>query len=119
CAGPPRACVAGLAFYPEAHLQSFDIQVGFRQQPLQATVLRLELLQTLGVFGLHAAVLDPPLIEARRAEAMLAPQLGNRHAAFGLLQEGNDLFSGESTLAHVRPLWVTDFTQECVVRLNG
>jgi hypothetical protein len=54
-----------------------------------------------------------------RAEAMLPRELRHGHAGFGLLDEPDDLFGGEATLAHVRPLWVTDFTQECVVRLNG
>src|SRR3546814_18741382 len=53
CAGPPRDCVAGLAFYPEADLQSLDVQVCLGQQPLEPGVLGLQLLQPLGVFGVQ------------------------------------------------------------------
>ncbi len=73
-------------------------------------VLGLELLQALGVLGFHAAVLGSPGVEAGRAEAVLSAQLRYRHAGFGLLEKANDLFRGEATLAHVRPLLVTDST---------
>lgn len=32
------------------------------------------------------------------------------HAGLGLLDESDDLFGGEATIAHVRPLGLTDFT---------
>src|SRR3546814_10393136 len=67
CAGPPRDCVAGLAFYPEADLQSLDVQVCLGQQPLEPGVLGLQLLQPLGVFGVHAAILGPPAVEDRKS----------------------------------------------------
>jgi choline dehydrogenase-like flavoprotein len=41
---------------------------------------------------------------------MLPAQLGDRHARVGLLDEPDDLLGGESTLLHVRPLGLTDFT---------
>ena len=46
------------------------------------------------------------LVEAGRAEPVLPCQLGDRHAAFSLLDEPDDLFGSESALAHVRPLQV-------------
>src|SRR5690606_10378696 len=110
CPGLPRACVAGLAFYPEADLQRLDIQMGVGQQPLEPAVLGLELLQALGVLGLRAAVLGPPGVEAGGTEAVLATQFRHRHAGLGLLDESDDLLGCEATLAHVRLLGLTDFT---------
>lgn len=49
---------------------------------------------------------------------MLAAQFGHRHAGIGLLDEPDDLLGAESTILHVRPLGVTDFTQLRVVRLS-
>jgi hypothetical protein len=100
----------GASVYPEADLQRLDVQVRFGQQALESRVLRLELLQALGVLRLHPAVLRAPGIEAGRTEAVLPAQLRYRHAGFGLLDEADDLFRGEATLAHARPLRVTDST---------
>src|SRR5690606_33016533 len=83
---------------------------GVGQQPLEPAVLGLELLQALGVLGLHAAVLGPPGVEAGGTEAVLATQFRHRHAGLGLLDESDDLLGCEATLAHVRPLGLTDFT---------
>lgn len=93
-------------FYPEADLQRLDVQVRFGQQLLKPAVLGFQRLQALRVGGLHAAVLRPPLVEGRVAEAVLAAQLGDHHPRFGLLEKPDDLLGGESALAHVRPLWV-------------
>jgi hypothetical protein len=41
---------------------------------------------------------------------MLPAQFGDRHARVGLFDEPDDLLGGESTLLHVRPLGLTDFT---------
>jgi hypothetical protein len=41
---------------------------------------------------------------------VLSAQLGDRHAGIGLLDEDDDLLGGESTLLHVRPLGLPDFT---------
>jgi hypothetical protein len=87
------------------------------QQPLPTAVLQLQLLQALGVFRLHAAVLGAPGVKAGRTEAVLPAQLRHRHAGLGLLKKANDLFRGEAPLAHVRPLGLTDFTQESLVWL--
>src|SRR5690554_2747307 len=84
--------------------------MGVGQQPLEPAVLGLELLQALGVLGLHAAVLGPPGVEAGGTEAVLATQFRHRHAGLGLLDESDDLLGCEATLAHVRPLGLTDFT---------
>src|SRR5690606_30405461 len=62
------------------------------------------------VLGLHAAVLGPPGVEAGGTEAVLATQFRHRHAGLGLLDESDDLLGCEATLAHVRPLGLTDFT---------
>ena len=43
---------------------------------------------------IHPAILRPPLVERRIAQAMLTAQLGHRHAAFGLAQDREDLFIG-------------------------
>ena len=88
-------------FYPEPDLQRLDVQVRLGQQPLQAVVLLF--FQALGVFDLHAAVLGPPLVEAGRAEAVLASQLSHRHPGIRLLDEPDDLLGGETTLLHVCP----------------
>ena len=84
--------------------------MGLSQQPLEPTVLGLQLLQALGVFGLHAAVLGPPLVKAGWAETVLPCKRRHRHAGVGLLDEPDDLLSGESALLHVRPRGLTDFT---------
>jgi hypothetical protein len=42
--------------------------------------------------------------------SFVVDQLGDGHPRLGLLDEPDDLLGGESTLAHVRRLRVTDFT---------
>src|SRR5690606_18072295 len=90
--------------------QRLDVQVGLGQQPLEPVVLSLKLLQPLGVLSLHAAVLGPPGVEAGRAEAVLAAQFGDCHPRLGLFDGPSDLLGGETTLLHIRPRGLTDFT---------
>ncbi len=87
----PCACPAGLALYPEADLEGFEIQVGLGQQLLEPGILDLQLLQAPGFLGIHAAVLGPPLVERGLAETALSADLLDRQARFGLLQETDDL----------------------------
>jgi hypothetical protein len=50
---------------------------------------------------------------------MLPAQFGDCHASIGLLDEPDDLFGGESTLLHVRPLGLTDFTASAGTAQRG
>src|SRR5690606_20920646 len=71
------------------------------QQLLQPSVLRLQLLQALGVGHAHAAELAAPQVVRRLAEAVLAAQLLDRHPGLGLTQEADDLLFGKALL-HVQ-----------------
>ena len=59
-----------------------------------------ELAQPLHVRHAHPAVLRPPLIERRRADAVLARDLRHGHAGLSLLQDPGDLALTELRLAH-------------------
>jgi len=92
----------GLALYPEADLERFDVQVRFGQQLLELAVLGLDLTKHPRVAGLRAAKARPPLVEGRVAESALAAQLLDRQTGLGLLEKSDDLFVSESALPHVR-----------------
>jgi hypothetical protein len=68
---------------------------------LQAPVLVLEFLHAGHQGSVHATVLGAPLVERGIADAMLAAQLGNRTAGFGLLEDGDDLAVGKAGRLHL------------------
>ena len=72
------------------------------QQLLEPGVLDFQVLQAVGLIGLHAAVLGAPFVERGLAESALAANVLDQQASLCLLQEPNDLLLRESTLLHVR-----------------
>lgn len=94
-----------LAFCPEADLQGLDHQVCPGQQPLESAVLRLQLLQACGVLRFHGATLRARGVQTGRGEAALLAQLRHRHPGLGILDEPDELFRGEATLALICHLW--------------
>src|SRR5690606_25297970 len=99
--GPEYAPV-GSPLSAEQLLERRLVQLGFRKQLLQLRVLRLELLQPLGVRHRHPAVLGLPVVERRLADAVLAQQFSDLRAGLRLAQYRDDLFFLESLLH--RPL---------------
>jgi hypothetical protein len=63
-------------------------------------VLVLQALHLADHGRIHAAILRAPLIEGRRAHAMLAAQLSHRHTSLGLAQDRKDLGFVESRHLH-------------------
>ena len=80
----------GLALYPEANLERFNVEMGLGQQLLEPIALALQVLQARPLGGFHPAEPRPPFIERGIAETALAAQLRDRHIGFGLFQEFND-----------------------------
>jgi hypothetical protein len=72
-------------------LQNRIVEHRFGQELLQLGVLDLKSLQTLGIGYVHAAKLRLVIVEAGRADAVLAANLRRRHARLVLLQDGDDL----------------------------
>ena len=68
-----------------------DIQMRLSQQALELAILQLKLAQPLGLAGVHAAVLGAPLVKAGVTEAVLATNLFDWPARFGLPKKANDL----------------------------
>ncbi|MBB2777877.1 UNVERIFIED_ORG: hypothetical protein HNP28_003219 [Comamonas terrigena] len=75
-----------------------DVKVGLGQQSLELGVLGFEFTQPLGIRGLHAAILGPPLVEGGVAEAALPAQLLDRQAGLGLPEKPDDLFCSSVNL---------------------
>lgn len=76
------------------------VQTQVRKHALQARVLLLKFTQPLHVRHAYAAVLGPPLVERRRADAVFAGNLSHREPGFGLLQNGGDLTLAVFRFAH-------------------
>jgi hypothetical protein len=62
-----------------------------RPNPLQPSVLLFHGLHLADQGRIHPAIFHPPLVEQRGAHPMLTAQIGNRHTAFGLPQDRDDL----------------------------
>ena len=71
------------------------------QQALELAVLQLQLAKPFGLADLHAGVLGALLVKRRITEAVLASDLLDRHAGFGLPQETNDLLFAVFACSHV------------------
>ena len=104
---PLHACGSGSEVSLRQLLEHRLVQLGLRQQLLQPGVLALELLEPLGVIGLHAAVLGEPPRPGRLGDLELAAHLLGIHApgqellAFGELAD--DLLGRMPSSRH---LWV-------------
>ena len=78
-----------------------NVQVGLGQQSFEFAVLQLEFAQPFGLRRIHAAVLGAPFVEAGITEAVLAPDLLDRHTGFGLPQETDDLLFAVFACSHI------------------
>lgn len=75
-----------------------------RIYPLQPPVLLANGLHLADQRRIHSAILRPPRLERRAAHAMFTAQLGNRHTAFGMPQDRNDLRHCVSACLHSESL---------------
>src|SRR5579863_6821602 len=91
----PRAWRRASEFFCHKVLQRRVVEHRVSQQPLQLGVLVLELLEPLGLGYIHAAELCFPGVERRRADPVLAADLGGRKPRRLLPQNPNDLFFRE------------------------
>jgi len=82
--------MAGLLF-SKGFLQQLGLHAYFSEHLLQLPVLVLKRLHLADHRRVHPAIFRLPFVERRIAHAMLAAQLGRRHAAFGLTQDRKDL----------------------------
>jgi hypothetical protein len=73
---------------------SFQALVGIHL--FQATVFVFKFLHSSHQRGIDASEFGAPFVERGVADAMLAAQLGNGRAAFGLLEDGNGLAIGKT-----------------------
>lgn len=84
--------------------QSFSKQIGLHAEiskhALQPPVLILKDLHLAHHGRFQVAVLGPPLVKRRTADAVLAAHLGNRHPALRLAQHAHDLGFGETAHLH-------------------
>src|SRR5699024_4328959 len=101
----PRACSRRSVLSVESSLQSFGVQHGLGQQFLEPSVLFLKSFQATGFRDFQAAILLAPGVEGCVRDVVLPAELFDRKASLGFLQNGNDLFFGESLLHVHRPLW--------------
>src|SRR6185312_4633940 len=98
---PTRVGPVRLRFFSQDVPDHLVLKHLLGQQLLQPRVLRLQLLQALGVRHAHAAELAPPQVVGGLAEAVLAAQLLDRQTGIRLTQEADDLFFGKALL-HVQ-----------------
>ena len=92
----------GASALPQNAVQGAHVHVGLGQQALELGVLAFEFTQPLVVRNIHAPDLGLPLVESGVAEAAFAAEFLDWHAGFGLFDEPDDLFFGESALPHSR-----------------
>src|SRR5690606_21070818 len=100
-AAPARAWPVRSPLFSQGVLDHVVLEHLLGQQLLQPGVLRLQLLEALGVGHAHAAELAAPQVIRGFAEAVPAAQVLDRQAGLGLTQEADDLFFGK-TLLHVQ-----------------
>src|SRR5690606_7685104 len=101
---PPRAAARGSPRFSQDVLQHLEIQRLIRDDPLQASVLGLELLQPLCIRDVHAAELPLPAIEGLARDVVPAEQLGHFCARLVLLEDRDDLLFREPALPHLSSL---------------
>ena len=91
----------GLALCAKNTFKGVDVQMRLCQQALEFAVLQLQLAQPFGLCRIHAAVPRSPFLKAGITEAVLAPDLLDRHAGLGLPQKSNDLLFAVFACSHV------------------
>lgn len=69
-------------------------RASYRPAAVQAGVLLLKPLQTLGLADIHAAIRGLPLLHGRISDAVLAAQIGHENPGV-MLQNADDLIFGE------------------------
>ncbi len=82
------------SLFSKGLFQQLVLHAEFGEHLLQPSVFILDRLLLGNPRRVHPAILRAPLLEQRVAHAMVAAQLGHRHAAFGLTQDRKDLFIG-------------------------
>ena len=87
-------------FFCEYVLENLLVERGIGDHSLEPAILLLELLEAHGLRGAHTAVLLPPSVERRLADAVLAQQLVHRDTRLRLLQDVNDLGFRKARLPH-------------------
>ena len=93
-------CRDGFTRFFQRLRHDLRFQLLFRVHLLQPRILELQLLQTLHVGQIHAAILGAPFVKARVAHAVLAAQLGHRHAGLRFLKNLKYLTLFEPRLPH-------------------
>jgi len=76
---------AGVRIFLQKILQSNIVEHGISKEPLQLGVLVFQALQALRLRNIHAPELRLPGIERRRADPVLAAQIGYRNTRLLLL----------------------------------
>lgn len=97
---PSRGVEMAASFFSKGFLEQIRRHAQVRIHPLQSTVLLLDGLHLTDHRRIHPAILRPPFLERHVVHAMLAAQLGHRHAAFGLPQDREGLRLGVSACLH-------------------
>lgn len=98
---PSPAAEMALPLFCECLRNDLGLEALLGIHLLEAPVLVLELLHARHERRVHAAELGPPLVERGVADAVLAAQLRDRAAAFGLLEDGDDLAVGKTGRLHL------------------
>lgn len=81
-------------------LQCLLVQHQIGDHLLQISALLLELAQALRLAHVEAAVLRAPVVDGLGRDAVIASEVVDLRAAFGLLEDLGCLGLGELTLAH-------------------
>src|SRR5262249_47222456 len=93
---PPAAFGRASPLFSRDLLEHLLVEQGLGQQLLQPGVLAPQLLEPLGLVGLHAAVLVAPAVQGRLADGQPLADLGDGQplgqVGVGLAQLGDDLF---------------------------
>lgn len=89
-----------LPLFCEGLGDDFGFKAFFGVHLFQALVLLFKLLHAGHQRGIHAAELGAPLVERRRAHAMLPAQFWDGATGLGLLQDGEDLADGVTGSLH-------------------
>src|SRR5690349_17576115 len=100
---PPRPRAAALTRSPlfsQEVLEDLQVERLIRDDALQPPVLVFEGAQSLGLVDLQPAVLAAPFVKRLPRDPVAPNQLSGLRAGCALLQDGDDLFFRESTLAH-------------------
>lgn len=87
-------------FFCQRFLQQIRAELRLDVELLKAAVLVFEFLHPHDQRRIHTAELAAPLVERRRADAVLTAQLGDRASGLSLLENRQDLDVGEPELLH-------------------